>query len=61
MIPNAYCWVNNRFINITNVVVKTLKCQTIFDWSIAIGMTTSSCLTWFENKEKIIVEAFIDK
>ena len=60
MISSAYCWVNNRFINI-NVVVKTLKYQTIIDWSSAIGMTTSSCLTWFENKEKIIVEAFIDK
>ena len=42
MIPSAYCRVDNRFVTVTNGVVKSLKYQTITDWSSAIGMTTCS-------------------
>ena len=38
----VYSWVDNRFITVTNGVVKSLKYQTIIDWSYAIGMTSCS-------------------
>ena len=42
MIPSACCWVDNRFVTVTNGLVKSLEYQAIIDWSGAIGMITCS-------------------
>ena len=63
MVPSAYCWVDNKFINITHGVVNFHKYQTITDLFCAIGMKILAVsLKWLETKEKnITFKAFVDK
>ena len=42
MIPGAYWCTDNRCVTVAKGAVKSLKYQTITDWSSAKGMTTCS-------------------